>query len=228
MGVNPTFKLGDFSVTPVVYQHLIVKDKKSGKSPWLLGPILIHYKEFRNYNYFFQLIGLLKSLTRVEAIGTDDERNIIEAAQQQFQEALLLRCFRHLQTNIERHLHSKQISSATTRLFIQDIFGWTDIEGIHRECLVDCKDADEFYDLLSDLKDTWLQRESCSSSSETFYDWFMKYKAEVFYTSTLQQLREAAGLGKPPIGYFTNPNESINSALEKENKLQEAGITCFY
>ena len=129
---------------------------------------------------------------------------------------------RQLQTNIERHLHSKQISSATTRLFIQDIFGWTDIEGIHREGLVDCKDADEFYDLLSDLKDTWLQRESCSSSSKTFYE---KYKAEVFCTSTLQPLREAAGLGKPPIGYFTNPNESINSALKKKNyKKQELPV----
>ena len=93
------------------------------------------------------------------------------------------------------------------------------------EGLVDCKDADKFYDLLSDLKDTWLQRESCSSSSKTFYDWFMKYKAEVFCTSTLQPLREAAGLGKPPIGYFTNPNESINSALKKKNyKKQELPV----
>ena len=169
----------------------------------------------------------MKSLTRVKAIGTDGERNIIEAAQQQFQEALLLRCFHHLQTNIERHLHLKQISSATTRLFIQDIFGWTDIEVIHREGLVDCKDADEFYDLLSDLKDTWLQRESCSSSSETFYDWFMKYKAEVFGTSTLQPLHEAAGLGKPPIGYFTNPNESVNSALKKKTNYKKQELPVF-
>ena len=54
-GVDPTFKLGNFSVTLVVYQHLIVK-MKSGKSPWLLGPVLIHYKEFRNNKYFFQLL----------------------------------------------------------------------------------------------------------------------------------------------------------------------------
>ena len=66
MGVDPTFKLGDFSVTPIVYQHLIVKDKKTGKSPWLLGPILIHYrKEFRNYNFFFStLLAYQKKLVR--------------------------------------------------------------------------------------------------------------------------------------------------------------------
>ena len=81
--------------------------------------------------------------------------------------------------------------------------------------------------MLSDLKDTWLQRESCSSSSETFYDWFMKYKAEVFCTSTLQPLREAAGLGKPPIGYFTNPNESINSALKKKTNYKKQELAVF-
>ena len=31
MGVDPTFNLGDFSVTPIVYQHLLVEDKKSEK-----------------------------------------------------------------------------------------------------------------------------------------------------------------------------------------------------
>ncbi len=49
MGVDPTFNLGDFSVTPIIYQQLLVEDKTSGKSPWLLGPMLVHYhKEFRN------------------------------------------------------------------------------------------------------------------------------------------------------------------------------------
>ena len=54
MGVDPTFNLGEFSVTPIVYQHLMVIDRKTGKSPWMLGPILVHYrKEFRNYNFYF-------------------------------------------------------------------------------------------------------------------------------------------------------------------------------
>ena len=111
MGVDPTFNLGEFSVTPIVYQHLLVKDAKHGTSPWLLGPILIHYKkEFRNYNFLFSsLIGLMKDLKNVKAVGTDGEVNIIDAAHQQFQGALLLRCFRHLQTNIERYLHGKQL-----------------------------------------------------------------------------------------------------------------------
>ena len=55
LGVDPTFNLGDFSVTPTVYRHLLLQDPRTGKSPLLLGPTLVHYrKQFRSYNFFFQ------------------------------------------------------------------------------------------------------------------------------------------------------------------------------
>ena len=44
-GVDPTFNLGDFSVTPVVYQHLLLEDSKISQSPLLLGPMLVHYRK---------------------------------------------------------------------------------------------------------------------------------------------------------------------------------------
>ena len=44
---------------------------------------------------FSSLIGLMKELKNVKAIGTDGEVNIIDAAHQQFPDAILLRCFRH-------------------------------------------------------------------------------------------------------------------------------------
>ena len=59
LGIDPTFNLGDFSVTPTVYRHLLFQNS-AGNSPLMLGPLLVHYrKEFRSYNYFFStLIGL--------------------------------------------------------------------------------------------------------------------------------------------------------------------------
>ena len=85
IGVDPTFNLGDFSVTPIVYQHLLVEDKKF---PWLLGPLLVHYhKEFHNYNFFFStLVGLCRSLSSIKAAGTDGGKNIIEALWHQFKD----------------------------------------------------------------------------------------------------------------------------------------------
>ena len=57
--IDPTFNLGEFTVIPTAYRHLLLQNA-TGISPLMLGLLLVHYrKEFRNYNYFFStLIGL--------------------------------------------------------------------------------------------------------------------------------------------------------------------------
>ena len=66
LGIDPTFNLGEFSVTPVVYRHLIVQNA-AGRSPIMLGPMLVHHrKEFRSYNYFLSiLVGLNQEAVNV-------------------------------------------------------------------------------------------------------------------------------------------------------------------
>ena len=50
-GIDPTFNLGEFSITAMVYRHLILQDKRSKHSPLLLGPMLVHYqKQFQSYH----------------------------------------------------------------------------------------------------------------------------------------------------------------------------------
>ena len=235
MGIDPTFNLGEFSVTPIVYQNLIVIDKKSGKSPWLLGPILIHYKkEFRNYNFFLSsLIGLNKKLAYVKAVGTDGEVNLIESVEHQFRSAILLRCFRHLQANIERHLQGKKISNGSVKCFVQEIFGWTDADGARKSGLVDCYSEEDFYEALTGLKEKWIEREQQDLSpavigeGDTFYDWFVRYKAVDFCKGTLVSIREGAGLGSPPAAYYTNPNEAINSAIKNKTNYKKQQLPLF-
>ena len=132
MGIDPTFDLGEFSVTPIVYQYLLIVNDR-GLSPWVLRPILVHYrKEFRNYNFFLSsLLGLRCSLASVQAVGTDGEKNLIEAIHQQFQNAIQLRCFRHLQSNLERHLHEKKVPMSIIQLYTQDVFGRDSQDGVH-------------------------------------------------------------------------------------------------
>jgi hypothetical protein len=221
MGVDPTFNLGEFSVTPTVYQHLMVCDKRTGKSPWLLGPILVHYqKEFRNYNFFFSgLIGLRKALGSIKAAGTDGEQALIQALRHQFREAILLRCFRHLEKNIERRLQETGISPTYIKKYMLDIFGYTDKEGTHQKGLVDCHGELEFHNQLSLIKDSWDKRESeaCGKiSQEPFHTWFVKNKANDFIEGALQDSRELAGLGCPPVPYYTNANESLNRAIKNK------------
>lgn len=45
--VDPTFCLGDFDVTPTTYRHLLLECVQTGKPPVMIGPCLIHYKNFK-------------------------------------------------------------------------------------------------------------------------------------------------------------------------------------
>ena len=78
-GVDPTFNLGDFSVTPTVYRHLLLEDPKTSQSPLLLGPMLVHYhKHFRSYHYLFStLVGLNPKVSAIQATGTDGEKCLV-------------------------------------------------------------------------------------------------------------------------------------------------------
>lgn len=101
-GIDPTFNLGEFSVTPTAYRHLLLQNT-AGNSPLMLGPLLVHYrKEFRNYSYFFStLIVLNQETTTVKVIGTDGEKALVDIALYNFLQAARVRCFRHLQQNIK-------------------------------------------------------------------------------------------------------------------------------
>ena len=79
--VDTTFNLGDFYVTPITYQHLMLEDVHTGKHPIMVGPMLVHQRmQFSTFNYFFStLIGHNKSLRHVLAFGTDGDKKLTEA-----------------------------------------------------------------------------------------------------------------------------------------------------
>ena len=43
--VDPTFDIGQFNVTPISYEHLLLKTKRDGKHPTLIGPMLVHKRK---------------------------------------------------------------------------------------------------------------------------------------------------------------------------------------
>ncbi|CAC5358534.1 unnamed protein product [Mytilus coruscus] len=42
IGIDPTFNLGKFVVTPIVYKNLKLIHRRTGECPTFLGPVLIH------------------------------------------------------------------------------------------------------------------------------------------------------------------------------------------
>jgi len=69
LGIDPTFNLGDFFVTPTVYEYKMLKNKVTGKHLFFNGPV-------RTENLTHTTILLQKSRPSIKglvAIGTNGE-----------------------------------------------------------------------------------------------------------------------------------------------------------
>ena len=223
--VDTTFKLGQFYVTPMTYQHLMLEDIKTKTHPIMLGPLLIHQKvDFPAYNYFSStLISLNKELKRVLAFGTDGDKAIIEALAHNFPYAIQLRCFLHFKKNIERKLLELGLPSSISHEFLNDIFG-SRCGNTYQEGLVDSASKQEFDERLEALKQVWDSREGpfAPSSGPRFYSYFLQYQADVVRYHMRRDLRESVGLGSPPLQFTTNASESINAAIKREVGYKES------
>ena len=93
--------------------------------------------------------------------------------------------------------------------------------------MVDADDDEAFAAQLMSLQEVWDQRETqVTKADPTFYSWFLKHCSSVVQHSMLTPVREGAGLGSPPIPFYTNAVESINSLLKlrTDHRKQELPI----
>ena len=100
----------------------------------------------------------------MKAVDTDGEKNLVDAALCNLSQAAYICCFRHLQQNIEIHLHDKQFPVAAVKEYAHDIFGWSKTNGVYHECLVDCSDISSFDNTLESLKERWDALEAAAFS----------------------------------------------------------------
>lgn len=95
LSVDPTFNLGDFSVTVTSYRNLLLKNPRTGKNPVMIGPMLVHRRKlFSSYHFFASsLVSLNPKLSNLQAFGTDGEECLYSAFTTQFSQACHVRCF---------------------------------------------------------------------------------------------------------------------------------------
>ena len=155
VSVDPTFNLGNFDVTVMTYEHGLVINKRTGKHPIVMGPVLIHKrKQFSNYHYFMSsLVELRPSLSNIQFFGTDGETALQQGLSKPCPNSKLLRCFGHFKTNIKEKMTSLGIPKQTHNEFLHDIFGYN-IGTTHYEGLVDSEayDKDVFQTKLGSLE----------------------------------------------------------------------------
>ena len=156
-GIDTTFNLGEVSVTPTVYRHLLLHDPNIGQSPLCLGPIL--YTSQSNFAitipFFLHWMGWNKNSQQLRPLAQMVKMLFVEAAICNFPQSALQRCFRHLQQNIEQFLCEEQFPPAIIKLLVGDIFGSSYSDNTYHEGLVDSCDAETFDAQLSDLKEKW-------------------------------------------------------------------------
>ena len=235
IGVDPTFKLGQFYVTPVVFALKMLICKDTGKSPIYLGPLLIHQSmKFTNYHYFAsQLVGLCPGLKDTKAVGTDGEGPLYEAFCNVFPNAVHLRCFSHFQRNIEDKMKQLGLPQAVTKEMLRDIMGVT--VGTDRyQGLVDATSEKDFREKLCALKERWDTFEQVNRSvpvgkefQPEFHDWFIREKADVIVNCMLPDARTKAGLGENPDHFYTNMCESMNKTLKCHTDYKEQELHVF-
>lgn len=209
LGLDPTFNLGDFFVTVTTYENLILRNRKTGKHPVFIGPMLVHQRRtYETYYYFAsELLKLRGTLTSLNAVGTDGEEQLRKAFGTIFPGAIKLLCSVHKRDNIKMKLRQLGVSEPSSKQVLDSIFGYQ-VGSTFYTGLIDAEDAHDFDDKMAKLKQVW--EDLCPE----FYQWFQNTQVELFCSSMIQSVRSCAGLGSPPQAYTTNNNESINSLLK--------------
>ena len=207
--VDPTFNLGDFSLTVTSFSNLLLKNERNGKHPVMIGPMMVHQRKvFSTYHFFASsLVSLKPALSNLLAFGTDGEECLFNAFSVQFAQACHVRCFLHFRDNCKAKLLEMKVSNDAMLEIIQDIFGSL-IRG--KPGLVDAFTTGDLRNQFDQLKTKW---ESVASG---FHNWFFEYKLQEIEDSMLSPIRQAAGLGNPPEPFYTNEIESINRVIKRK------------
>ncbi|XP_053374086.1 uncharacterized protein LOC128546783 [Mercenaria mercenaria] len=107
LGVDKTYNLGDFHVTPTVFKDLSVIRQETQQHPITFGPTFIHTNSnAKTYSSFFHDIA--DNLTQEEinnlVIGSDEEKSFKIAIERCLPGATHTLCTRHLRQNTNRYL----------------------------------------------------------------------------------------------------------------------------
>ncbi len=210
--VDPTFNIGEFNVTPISYQNLLMHTKQEKKHPTIIGPVLLHEKKTKEtYSLFCGVLKALKpALNDLLAFGTDDEEPLANAFDENFQRSTHLLCSIHMLKNVESRLVEMGITGKVKKEITDDIFGRQNGD-IYEKGLCDAADAEQFEKQMVILKTKWA---SSHKNGQTFFKWFEKNKREKFINSLISPVRQRAGLGCPPSKFTTNRSERTNGVIQ--------------
>ena len=105
LSVDPTFDLGDFSVAVTSYCNLLLKNRRTGKNPVMIGPMLVHRRKlFSSYHFFASsLVSMKPSIPQLQVFGTDGEECLYSVFSTQFSLPDIFDAFYTFETTVRQN-----------------------------------------------------------------------------------------------------------------------------
>ena len=119
----------------------------------------------------------------------------------------------HFKGNLERKLQDLKVPHTVRIEIVQDVLG---NPSQLQHGLVDAASNEELDEQLSKFEGRWNELERPYNSPPFFYTWFVNHCRDNIAKYMLPDCRTKAGLGSPPLSYYTNEVESKNKILKDE------------
>ena len=221
--VDPTFNIGEFNVTPISYENLLL-ETKPGQHPTLIGPVLEHeMKTKETYSLFCGALRTLKpDLANLLAYGTDDEEALSSAFRENFERTTQLLCSIHLKKNVENRLVEMGITGKIKEEIVADIVG-RQVGDVYERGLSDAESAEDFSKQMEVVKGKWSK---CHANGLKCFQWFVKNKENKMLNHVIAPVRQRAGLGCPPSKFTTNRSERTNCIMIQDFIKRRYGLRC--
>ena len=150
--IDPTFNMGQFKVTPVVYKNIFLTSKRTSTNPIFIGPTMIHHsKKFETYKVLSSTcVANCKGLEKCKGFITDGEEALDKAWKTELHHAKHLRCIKHFEGNCKQTLHEIGIRQKKgQKVFLEKLFG----VGDKSEGMVDAEDKNAVQEMFRSCKD---------------------------------------------------------------------------
>ena len=223
ISVDPTFNIGKFEVTPVVYKNLLLTSKRTNVNPIFLGPTMIHHnKKCETYRTLAATcVSKCPGFVKAKGFITDGEEELQNAFKQELKSAKALRCFKHFERNCIEKLRAIGIREKRDHsYFIGKTFG---IPG-KCEGILDAEGRHDLRRRLDDVKvemntkeKELLKKNSTSSYVPRFWA-YLDDHYDMMRNCMISKVRGKAGMmigndGKY-LRSYTNTSESMNKIMK--------------
>ena len=218
LGMDKTYNLGDFHVTPFTYKNLSVVNRNTQDHPITFGPTFIHSNSStKTYSMFLHHVA--DNFTEQElsklTIGSDDEYAMKASFKRCFPESTHVLCTRHLRKNANDYLENTVGFPIKERRRILDaIFG--------ENGLTSSTDVDMFNKRLERIHSDLLLRE-LPDAEKTFRQYLDQRLVPLIQNHVIDPVLK----GKVPPNWTSNNSESANHILKSATEWKQKSMPDF-